>query len=68
MADAVQSRSSQNVSELLESPGYVNSKLFLNVIAGLFLGFTFYKEPNTVQGLQNKASYSSIPLGKKTNN
>ncbi|KAH0541819.1 hypothetical protein FGG08_003702 [Glutinoglossum americanum] len=36
------------------SPRYIMSKVFLNVMAGLFLGFTFYKEPNSVQGLQNK--------------
>ncbi|KAI9772587.1 MAG: ATP-binding cassette transporter snq2 [Geoglossum umbratile] len=36
------------------SPSYIISKIFLNVMAGLFLGFTFYKEPNSVQGLQNK--------------
>ncbi|KAI9765217.1 MAG: ATP-binding cassette transporter snq2 [Geoglossum simile] len=36
------------------SPSYILSKVFLNIMAGLFLGFTFYKEPNSVQGLQNK--------------
>ncbi|RYN21216.1 Brefeldin A resistance protein [Alternaria tenuissima] len=36
------------------SPGYINSKLAINVIGGLFMGFTFYKEQNSVQGLQNK--------------
>jgi ABC-type multidrug transport system ATPase subunit/ABC-type multidrug transport system permease subunit len=48
---AVQVRLFQNY---WRSPGYVISKTFLNIVAGLFLGFTFYKEPNTVQGLQNK--------------
>jgi hypothetical protein len=38
------------------SPGYVISKTFLNIVAGLFLGFTFYKEPNTLQGIQNKVN------------
>lgn len=50
---AVQVRLFQNY---WRSPGYVISKTFLNIIAGLFLGFTFYKEPNTVQGLQNKVN------------
>ncbi|KAL7268661.1 hypothetical protein RUND412_008706 [Rhizina undulata] len=36
------------------SPIYIMGKLTLNVFAGLFLGFTFYKEKSTVQGLQNK--------------
>ncbi|KAL1796346.1 hypothetical protein ACET3X_004886 [Alternaria dauci] len=36
------------------SPGYINSKLAINVVGGLFMGFTFYKEENSVQGLQNK--------------
>jgi ATP-binding cassette subfamily G (WHITE) protein 2 (SNQ2) len=38
------------------SPRYIMSKVFLNTMAGLFLGFTFYREPNSVQGLQNKVS------------
>jgi ATP-binding cassette subfamily G (WHITE) protein 2 (SNQ2) len=36
------------------SPGYINSKLAINILGGLFVGFTFYKEENSVQGLQNK--------------
>ncbi|CAO2657983.1 Nn.00g072430.m01.CDS01 [Neocucurbitaria sp. VM-36] len=36
------------------SPAYINSKLAVNVIGGLFLAFTFYKESNSIQGLQNK--------------
>lgn len=36
------------------NPTYVNGKVFLNVAAGLFVGFTFYKEGDSVQGLQNK--------------
>jgi ABC-type multidrug transport system permease subunit/ABC-type multidrug transport system ATPase subunit len=36
------------------SPGYINSKLAINVIGGLFMAFTFYNEKNSVQGLQNK--------------
>ncbi len=38
------------------SPQYVLAKVMLNVVAGLFLGFTFYEQDttSTVQGLQNK--------------
>ncbi|KIX06855.1 uncharacterized protein Z518_04831 [Rhinocladiella mackenziei CBS 650.93] len=36
------------------TPQYVISKIMVNVLTGLFLGFTFYKEDNSVQGLQNK--------------
>lgn len=36
------------------SPVYILSKVFINLTGGLFLGFTFYKEPNSVAGLQNK--------------
>lgn len=36
------------------STGYIKSKLAINVLGGLFIAFTFYKEPNSIQGLQNK--------------
>ncbi|KAH8586012.1 brefeldin A efflux transporter Bfr1 [Bisporella sp. PMI_857] len=48
---AVQARLFQNY---WRAPDYVNSKILLNTVAGLFLGFTFYQEENTVAGLQNK--------------
>jgi hypothetical protein len=46
------------------SPTYIRGKVVLNLIAGLFLGFTFYKEPNSAQGLQNKmfATFTSVVL------
>lgn len=39
------------------SPDYIMAKIMLNVVAGLFLGFTFYDQDSTstVQGLQNKS-------------
>jgi ABC-type multidrug transport system ATPase subunit len=44
------------------NPTYVMGKLFLNVVAGLFLGFTFYKVDNSAQGLQNKVQcHSFVP-------
>ena len=30
------------------------SKLLLNILAGLFIGFTFFKADNSIQGSQNK--------------
>lgn len=36
------------------SPGYIKSKLIINIFGGLFMAFTFYKESNSIQGLQNK--------------
>lgn len=36
------------------NPVYVTGKVILNLVAGLFIGFTFYKEGNSAQGLQNK--------------
>ncbi|KAF8593780.1 hypothetical protein BDV93DRAFT_566150 [Ceratobasidium sp. AG-I] len=35
-------------------PTYIMSKLLLNVFAGLFIGFTFFKADNSIQGSQNK--------------
>jgi ABC-type multidrug transport system permease subunit len=31
------------------SPGYINSKLAINVFGGLFMAFTFYNEKNSIQ-------------------
>ncbi|KDQ56528.1 hypothetical protein JAAARDRAFT_47935 [Jaapia argillacea MUCL 33604] len=36
------------------SPVYVFAKVFLNIISGLFVGFTFFHSKNTLQGTQNK--------------
>lgn len=36
------------------SPGYIKSKLVINIFGGLFMAFTFYKEHDSIQGLQNK--------------
>lgn len=36
------------------SPVYIQGKILLNVVAGLFIGFTFYQQDNSAQGLQNK--------------
>jgi ABC-type multidrug transport system ATPase subunit len=39
------------------TPRYIMGKVSLNVLAGLFLGFTFFKEGSSVQGLQNKVRH-----------
>ena len=44
----------RSVIAMWRNPLYVNSKVILNVVAGLFIGCTFWKSPNTMQGIQNK--------------
>ena len=36
------------------SPTYLMAKLMLNIVAGLFIGFTFFKANDSQQGTQNK--------------
>lgn len=36
------------------TPSYLYSKLLLVTLTGLFIGFSFFKAPNTQQGLQNQ--------------
>lgn len=36
------------------NPTYLIAKLSLNLLAGLFIGFTFFKAKDTQQGTQNK--------------
>ncbi|KAF8179876.1 pleiotropic drug resistance ABC transporter [Pholiota molesta] len=45
------------------NPTYLFSKLTLNIIGGLFIGFTFFKAKDTIQGTQNKLF--SAPLGQQ---
>ncbi|KAF9555496.1 pleiotropic drug resistance ABC transporter [Agrocybe pediades] len=51
------------------NPTYLMSKISLNIIGGLFIGFTFFKSKDTVQGNQNKlfaifmGTVLSAPLG-----
>ena len=44
----------RNAAAIWRNPTYVRAKLVLNIAAGLFMGFTFWKSPNTKQGIQNK--------------
>ncbi|KAL1881468.1 hypothetical protein VTK73DRAFT_3530 [Phialemonium thermophilum] len=36
------------------TPSYIYSKMALCVLVALFIGFVFYKAPNSIQGLQNQ--------------
>ncbi|KAK4223741.1 ABC-2 type transporter-domain-containing protein [Podospora fimiseda] len=36
------------------TPSYIYSKAMLCLVVALFIGFVFYKAPNTIQGLQNQ--------------
>jgi ABC-type multidrug transport system permease subunit len=36
------------------TPSYIYSKAALCILVALFIGFVFYKAPNTIQGLQNQ--------------
>ena len=44
----------RSAAAVWRDPTYVTAKLVLNIAAGLFIGFTFWKSPSTVQGVQNK--------------
>ena len=35
-------------------PTFIVSKVMLNIVAGLFVGFTFFKSKDTLQGTQDK--------------
>ena len=41
-------------------PTYLLAKLALNVVAGLFVGFTFFKAKDSIQGTQNKIFVSCL--------
>lgn len=42
------------------NPTYLMSKVALNITAGLFIGFTFFKAKDSIQGTQNKLFVSSL--------
>ena len=44
----------RSAAAIWRDPTYVTAKLILNIAAGLFIGFTFWKSPSTTQGVQNK--------------
>ena len=52
----------RNAQAYWRNPTYIMAKLILNVVGGLFIGFTFFKSEDTQQGTQNKLFVRS-PLG-----
>jgi ATP-binding cassette subfamily G (WHITE) protein 2 (SNQ2) len=44
----------RNARSLWRDPTYILAKIFLNVMCGLLIGFTFFKSPSTLQGTQDK--------------
>ena len=46
--------SQRSAAAIWRDPTYVTAKLMMNIAAGLFIGFTFWKSPSTMQGTQNK--------------
>ncbi|KAG6897004.1 hypothetical protein C0992_004715 [Termitomyces sp. T32_za158] len=52
----------RNAQAYWRDPTYLMAKLVLNIIGGLFIGFTFWRSKDTQQGTQNKLFVSSFPL------
>jgi ATP-binding cassette, subfamily G (WHITE), member 2, SNQ2 len=44
----------RNFISYWRTPTYLMAKLALNIIGGLFIGFSFFKSKDTIQGTQNK--------------
>ncbi|KAG6909483.1 hypothetical protein DXG01_017205 [Tephrocybe rancida] len=44
----------RNAEAYWRDPTYLMAKLVLNIVGGLFIGFTFWRSKNTQQGTQNK--------------
>jgi len=44
----------RSAAAIWRNPTYVMAKLLMNIFVGLFIGFTFWKSPSTMQGIQNK--------------
>jgi ATP-binding cassette subfamily G (WHITE) protein 2 (SNQ2) len=44
----------RNARAYWRNPAYIFSKLVLNTVGGLFIGFTFFKAKDTQQGTQDK--------------
>lgn len=45
---------SRNFGSYWRDPVYILAKMALNIVGGLFIGFTFYKAKNSQQGVQNQ--------------
>ena len=44
----------RSAAAVWRDPTYITAKFVLNIAGGLFIGFTFWKSPSTVQGVLNK--------------
>ena len=44
----------RSTAAIWRDPTYITAKLSLYAYGGLFIGFTFWKSPSTLQGIQNK--------------
>ena len=44
----------RNLAHYWRSPTYLMAKMMLNIVGGLFVGFTFFKRDNSLDGTQNK--------------
>ena len=44
----------RNAQAYWRDPTYLMAKLVLNIVGGLFIGFTFWRAKNSQQGTQNK--------------
>lgn len=58
----------RDASDHFRDPSYMMAKMALNIVSGLFLGFSFFKSKDTQQGTQNKlfsifmSTIISVPL------
>jgi ATP-binding cassette subfamily G (WHITE) protein 2 (SNQ2) len=50
----VKTLTARNAQYFWRDPTYIFSKLALNIVGGLFIGFTFFQAVSTQQGTQNK--------------
>lgn len=44
----------RNLTHYWRDPTYLMAKLMLNIVGGLFIGFTFFQRNNSLEGTQNK--------------
>ena len=44
----------RSAAAMWRNPTYIAAKFIMMIAAGLFIGFTFWKSPNTLQGTQDK--------------
>jgi len=52
----------RNARAYWRNPAYILSKLVLNIVGGLFIGFTFFKAKDTQQGTQDKLFVSPVSV------